>query len=80
MRVEIYPNNEQKILEAAGKLNLSPTDTINRIIEALDIKIEFNVSKVEVVFKTEQKIVPKNPIDSTPKKKQKKPFNFVTSW
>ncbi len=72
MRIEIYPHNEDKILEAAGKLKISPAQVVNNILEAINIKIEMNVQKVDVVFSS-LKI---DPLDKPIKRKG----NFVTKW
>ncbi len=70
MRIEIYPQNEQKILEAAGKLKISPAQVVNNILDAVNIKIEMSVHKVDIVFSSIKIDPPEKPI--------KPKGNFVT--
>lgn len=69
MRVEIYQHNEKKIFEAANKLDISPTQLINKILETMNIIAnDVAVEDKNIIF-TRVKIE---------KKKNKK--NFVNNW
>jgi hypothetical protein len=50
MRVEIYQYNEDKILQNAGKLGITPTELVNNIIDSVNIIVKVEVEKIDLNF------------------------------
>ena len=50
MRVEIYGYNEQKILEKANTLGITPTELVNNILDSVNIIVKVEVEKVDINF------------------------------
>ena len=50
MRVEIYGYNEQKILEKANTLGITPTELVNNILDSVNIVVKVEVEKVDINF------------------------------
>lgn len=50
MRVEIYSYNEQKILEKAAALGITPTELVNNIIDSVNIIVKVEVEKIDLNF------------------------------
>lgn len=50
MRVEIYVHNEDKVLQNAAKLGITPTELVNNIIDSVNIVVKVEVEKVDINF------------------------------
>ena len=78
MRVDLYPINEEKILQCAHKLGVSPTQLVNDILENVNIIVKVDIEKVDMTFST-AKLEAKE-ASLKPKKKKAGGKNFVTDW
>lgn len=50
MRVDMYPDNEEKILRAAHNLGKSPTQMVNDIIERVNIVFKVELESADMDF------------------------------
>lgn len=73
MRVDIYPENEDKILRASSDLGISYTQLVNEIIQNITLVTKIEITKAEMVFKKPGMTVKE-------KVKITKRDNFIGNW
>ena len=64
MRVEIYKFNEEKILQKANDLGITPTELVNEILDSINIIVKPKIEKINLDFS-------KAKIEPAPKKNKK---------
>lgn len=76
MRIDLYPDNEEKILKAAHELGLSPTQLVNEILSSVNLVVKMQIEKVDLNF-SKVKLETKDPGKGSKNSPGK---NFAKEW